>query len=192
MRESGEPLPPAVARALEEYGALLRAHGPTWGEDPVGYVRQIEAGAFLADERDYWAACLHKVVEEHPGATDEEIDALIPGLDLHEVVRDALRGRVLDNLAALRVLADGATLEAVPRTVLDGLPVPTTLLVDSSRDAPAVVRVDGAAHEVPACGAHQPRPRARRRTARRARSGPALVPRLPRPPGGTAPPHRPP
>ncbi|TYK42724.1 CehA/McbA family metallohydrolase [Actinomadura decatromicini] len=153
MRESGEPLPPAVARALEEYGELLREHGPTWGEDPVGYVRQIEASAFLPDERDYRAACLRLVAGEHPGATDEEIDALIPDLDLHEVVRDALRGRVLDNLAALRVLPDGATLEAVPRAVLDGQPVPTTLLVDSSRDAPVVVRVDGTAHHVSAGGA---------------------------------------
>lgn len=146
--------PPAVARALEEYRALLREHGPTWGEDPIGYVRQVATSAFLLDEHDYWITCLRKVVEENPGASDEEIDARVLDLDLHEVVRDALGGRVLDNLAALRVLPDGgASLEAVPKAVLDGEPVRTTLLIDSSRDAPAVVRVDGVAHEIPARGA---------------------------------------
>ncbi|TDD32810.1 hypothetical protein E1287_21620 [Actinomadura sp. KC06] len=145
--------PAAVARALEEYRALLREHGPAWGEDPIGYVRQIETSAFLMDEHDYWITCLGKVLAAHPGASAEEIDARVQELDLHEVVRDALRGRVLDNLAALRVLPDGVSLEAVPKAVLDGGPVRTTLLVDSSRDAPVTVRVDGAAHEIPARGA---------------------------------------
>ncbi|MEU8802246.1 CehA/McbA family metallohydrolase [Spirillospora sp. NPDC048819] len=145
--------PPEVQRALEEYRALLREHGPTWGEDPIGYVRQIAASAFLMDEHDYWITCLRKVVDAHPGASDEEIDARILDLDVHEVVRDALGGRVLDNLPALRVTPGGVSLEAVPRAVLDDDPVRTTLLIDSSRDAPVVVRVDGADHEIPARGA---------------------------------------
>ncbi|MGP4028327.1 CehA/McbA family metallohydrolase [Actinomadura sp. 3N407] len=153
MCDADAPLPPAVARALEEYRALLREHGPTWGEDPIGYVRQIATSAFLMDEHDYWITCLRKVVDEHPGASDEEIDARVRDLDLHEVVRDALGGRVLDNLPALRVAPGGASLEALPRAVLNDDPFRTTLLIDSSRDVPAVVRVDGAAHEVPARGA---------------------------------------
>ncbi|TDC90171.1 CehA/McbA family metallohydrolase [Actinomadura sp. 7K507] len=145
--------PPTVAQALREYRELLDEYGPTWGEDPIGYVRQMATSAYLMDEHDYWITCLRKVLDEHPGASEEEIDARVLELDPHEVVRDALGGEVLDNLPALRVTPEDASLEALPRAVLDGEPVRTTLLVDSSRDAPVTVRVDGAAHDVPARGA---------------------------------------
>ncbi|WP_433152058.1 CehA/McbA family metallohydrolase [Actinomadura nitritigenes] len=152
MCDADPPVPPAVARALEEYRELLREHGPTWGEPANGFVRQIETSAFLLDEADFWMAGLQRLLARYPDATAEEIDARVPELVAAEVVRDALAGRVLDNLAALRLTPDGASLESVPRTLPDGRELRTTLLIDSSRTAPATVRVDGADHDVPPGG----------------------------------------
>ncbi|MQY09381.1 CehA/McbA family metallohydrolase [Actinomadura macrotermitis] len=146
-------LPPAVERALREYRALLAEHGPTWGEDPIGLVRQIETSAYLLDEHAFWITCLQQVVDRYPGIGEQEIEARILELDLHEVIRDALAGQVPDNLAALRVTPDGARLEANRQEVLTGAAFHTALLVDSSRDHPVTVRVDGAEHQVRPGGA---------------------------------------
>ncbi|MDL4822117.1 CehA/McbA family metallohydrolase [Actinomadura opuntiae] len=149
-----DPLaPPAVARALEEYRGLLREHGPTWGEPTNGFVRQIETSAFLLNEHDFWITGLQQLLARFPDASAEEIDARVPELDAAEVVRDALAGRALDNLAVLRLTADGASLKSVARTLLDGRDLRTTLLIDSSRSTPATVRIDGADHEIPPGGA---------------------------------------
>ncbi|MFD0684787.1 CehA/McbA family metallohydrolase [Actinomadura fibrosa] len=149
-----DPLaPPAVEHALREYRALLRDHGPTWGEDPIAYVRQIETCAFLMDEQAFWLTCLQQVADRYPDATEQEVEARIAELDPSEVVRDALRGEVLDNLPVLRLTPDGALLEAVPQVVLDDRPLRTTLLIDSSRDAPVTVHVDGGVHALAARGA---------------------------------------
>ncbi|MFC6882052.1 CehA/McbA family metallohydrolase [Actinomadura yumaensis] len=148
-----EDHPPEVERALEEYRRLLCEHGPAWGEDPIGYVRQIESSAYVLDEHAFWAACLQHAVERHPGATDEEIENAVPLLDLHEVIRDALAGQVLDNLAALRLTPEGAVLEARTQAVLGDGPFHTTLLADSTRDEPVTLDLDGTRYEIPPRGA---------------------------------------
>jgi hypothetical protein len=148
-------LPPAVQEALREYRRLLDEHGPAWGEDPITYVRQIETSAYLMDEQAFWITCMNQVAERHPGADDAEFEARMRELDVHEIIRDALGGQVLDNLAALRLTPGGASLDVRPRTVLDGdgAAYRTGLLLDSSRDEPATVHVDGEAHHVPPRGA---------------------------------------
>lgn len=72
---------------------------------------------------------------------------------MDEVVRNVLAGRVLGNLAALRLTADGVSIEARAQAVLDGETLRTTLLADSSREKPVTVLVDGRAHEIGPHGA---------------------------------------
>ncbi|MEW2353941.1 CehA/McbA family metallohydrolase [Spirillospora sp. NPDC029432] len=148
-----DPIPPAVRDALRDYRRLLDEHGPAWGEDPITYVRQIETSAYLMDEQAFWITCLNLVVERFPGAGDAELEARMAELDPHEIIRAALAGQVLDNLAALR-LAPGAPprLEARPQAVLDG-PFSTGLLLDSARDEPVTVTVGGEAYHLPPRGA---------------------------------------
>ncbi|MBG0817593.1 CehA/McbA family metallohydrolase [Planomonospora sp. ID82291] len=146
-------LPPAVAGALEDYRALLAAHGVTWGEDPIFYVMSMATDAYLMGPRDFWGVCHRKVAERHPDADPRELEDHLVELDMAEVVRDVLAGEVLENLAALRLTADGAVLEAKAQAVLDGRPLETTLLVDSARTGPATVVVGGRAYEVAPGGA---------------------------------------
>ncbi|GAA3446047.1 CehA/McbA family metallohydrolase [Planomonospora venezuelensis] len=144
---------PAMARALEDYRALLAAHGVTWGEDPVFYVKSMAADAYLMGPRDFWGVCYRKVAERHPGADARELEDHLCELDMDEVVRDVLAGDLPDNLAALRLTPSGAALEARAQAVLPGRSLRTTLLVDSSRDEPSTVLVDGRAHVVGPRGA---------------------------------------
>ncbi|MFC9975070.1 CehA/McbA family metallohydrolase [Spirillospora sp. NPDC127200] len=146
-------LPPAVRQALDDYRALLDRHGPTWGEDPISYVRQIETSAFLMDEHKYFMTCLQQVLERHPDATAEQFDGYFRELDTAEVVRDTLAGEVPDNLAALRVTPDEAVLEAATQVVLGDAPLRTHLLLDSSRDRPVTAHIDGTVYAVSAGGA---------------------------------------
>ncbi|WP_067480675.1 CehA/McbA family metallohydrolase [Actinomadura hibisca] len=146
-------LPPSVRQALDDYRELLARHGPTWGEDPVPYVRQIETSAFVLDEHRFHLTCLQHVLDREPGATAERFDDLIRELDMHEVIRDALDGEVPDNVAALRVTPGGVSLEVGARAVLDGAPLRAHLLLDSSRDQPVTVHIDGSVYVVSAGGA---------------------------------------
>ncbi|MBW8485636.1 CehA/McbA family metallohydrolase [Actinomadura parmotrematis] len=152
MCEVCEP-PPAVADALDRYRRLLAEHGTAWGEDPIPLVRQIETSAYLMDEHAFWITCLRQVAERRPGIGADEIDARIAGLDLDEVIRDALAGEVHDNLAALRVGPGGARLEARRLAVTGDAPLRTMLLLDSARDHPVTVEVDGTAHALGPRGA---------------------------------------
>ncbi|KAB2344361.1 CehA/McbA family metallohydrolase [Actinomadura rudentiformis] len=146
-------LPPEVKRALEDYRELLARHGPTWGEDPIAYVRQIDVDAFMLDESLFWLTCIQRVSELHPGATEEELYARIADLDVQRIIRDILGGQVLDNLAALRVTPEGTRLDARAQAVLDGGPVRTHLLIDSSRAEAVTVRVDDHSYEIEPGGA---------------------------------------
>ncbi|GAA4236744.1 hypothetical protein FHR32_008463 [Streptosporangium album] len=146
-------MPPAVARATEEYRALLAEHGVTWGEDPIFYVRSMATNAYLMGTTTFWDVCYGMLAVRHPGASPEELKEHFPELDMDEVVRNVLAGRVLDNLAALRLTEDGVTVEARAQAVLDAEPLHTTLLVDSVREKPVTVLVDGRAHEIGPRGA---------------------------------------
>ncbi|GAA3412160.1 CehA/McbA family metallohydrolase [Streptosporangium vulgare] len=146
-------IPLTVARALGEYRALLDEHGVTWGEDPIFYVRSMTTDAYLMGTTGFWEVCYGMLGTRYPGAPFEELRDRLDELDMDEVVRGVLAGRVLDNLAALR-LTDGETaLRARTQAVLDGRPLRTTLLVDSARSEPATVLVDGRAHVVGPGGA---------------------------------------
>ncbi|MFD8558463.1 CehA/McbA family metallohydrolase [Streptosporangium canum] len=146
-------MPPAVARALEEYRALLADHGVTWGEDPIPYVRSMTTDAYLMGAttfRDVWQGMIRA---RHPQASSGELAERFAELDMDEVVRNVLAGKVSDNLAALRLTGEGLAVEAHPLAVLDGGSLRTTLLVDSARDEPVTVLVDGRAHEIGPRGA---------------------------------------
>ncbi|WP_084338143.1 CehA/McbA family metallohydrolase [Actinomadura oligospora] len=147
-------MPETVRRALEEYRALLAAHGPTWGEDPIHYVRQLEVAPFVPDEREYFVAWFLKAVECAEGSTGPHIEAALNSVDMHEILRDVLGGALPDNLAALRLTPDGAHVEARPRPVFAaGARHTTTLLLDSSRDEDARVEIDGVVHDLTPGGA---------------------------------------
>ncbi|MER5319443.1 CehA/McbA family metallohydrolase [Streptosporangium roseum] len=146
-------MPPAVARALEEYRALLAEHGVTWGEDPIPYVRSMTADAYLMGTTTFRDVCQGMLRARYPQASSGELAERFAELDMDEVVRDVLAGRVSDNLAALRLTGEGLAVEAHPLAVLDGGPLRTTLLVDSARDEPVTVLVDGRAHEIGPRGA---------------------------------------
>jgi hypothetical protein len=151
-----ERIPEAVQEALDRYRRLLDEHGPTWGEDPIVYVRQIETSAYLMEERAFWITSMNLVADRYPDADDTEFEARLRELDPAEVIRVALAGQVLDNLAALRLTRDGVRLDARPQAVLGGdasrEAFRTSLLIDSSREAPAVVTVDGERLEIPPRG----------------------------------------
>ncbi|WP_236667981.1 MULTISPECIES: CehA/McbA family metallohydrolase [unclassified Nonomuraea] len=149
-----DPLfPEPVARALAGYRALRDTHGVCWGEPPLTYVVQAWTTVFLDNRYDFWGAALRLLAERHPGIPQDELEDLLGEVHADEVVRDALGGDVVDNLPALRLTPGGVTLEAVTQVVLDDRPFRTSLLVDSSRDAPVTVVVDGTAYEVPPRGA---------------------------------------
>ncbi|MGP3934965.1 CehA/McbA family metallohydrolase [Nonomuraea sp. KM88] len=151
---SDDPLlPQPVARALAGYRALRDAHGVCWGEPPLTYVVQAWTTVFLDNRYDFWGAGLRQLAERHPEVPQDQLEDLLGGVDADRVVRDALGGDVVDNLAALRLAPEGVTLEAVTQVVLDDQPFRTSLLLDSSRDEPVTVVVDGTAYEVPPRGA---------------------------------------
>ncbi|WP_285774543.1 CehA/McbA family metallohydrolase [Microtetraspora sp. NBRC 13810] len=140
--------PETVAAALAEYRALLDAHGPTWGEDPILYVKQMTTSAFLTGA-ELWEAMSAKIAEPGPeGGRLRPIDC-----DMDEMVRDALGGRVLDNLAALRLTDAGHAFQARAQAVLNGAEFRGTLLIDSARDTVVAVEVDGTRLEIAPRGA---------------------------------------
>ncbi|TMR91357.1 CehA/McbA family metallohydrolase [Nonomuraea basaltis] len=146
-------LPDPVARALADYRSLRDAHGPCWGEPPLTYVVQAWATVFLDPRYDFWTTGLRQLAERHPGLPAAELEDHLGEVDVDRVVRDALGGDVPDNLPALRLTPEGFALEADTRVVLDDGPLRTALLLDSSRDEPVTVVVDGTAYEVPPRGA---------------------------------------
>lgn len=123
--------PPQVDRALREYRALLSAHGITWGEPPLGYVRMMPFLRFPEP------------------ANRMELDP-----DLDAAFRDALDGEVPRGLVALRLTPGGRRLEHGPsRPVLSPRPVPLVLLVDSALPVPVEVTADGVPYVIAAGGA---------------------------------------
>ncbi|WP_193318534.1 CehA/McbA family metallohydrolase [Nonomuraea phyllanthi] len=148
---SDDPLFPApVARALADYRALRDAHGPCWGEPPISYVAQAWATVFLDRRYTYWNAARRQLAERY---SPEEIEQHLHEVDPERVVRDALAGDVLDNLAALRLTPGGVALEADRQVVLGAEPFRTSLLLDSATDEPVTVVVDGTPYDVPPRGA---------------------------------------
>lgn len=126
-------LPPPVARALAEYRTLLAERGLTWGEPPLGYVRMM---SFLRFPHE------------------AERMEVTPGADLDVMFRDVLGGAVPDGLTVLRLIARGHWLEVgAVRAVLSSRPVPGVLLIDSAREGPARVTVDGVPYEITPGGA---------------------------------------
>ncbi|MGW3348314.1 CehA/McbA family metallohydrolase [Nonomuraea rubra] len=146
-------LPPAVAAALADYRSLRDTHDVRWGEPPLGYVVQAWATVFLDNRYGYWAAALRQIAGRHPGVPPEDLEAHLGEVDPDRVVRDALAGDVLDNLAALRLTPGGCLLEAETQVVLGDRPFRTGLLLDSSRDEPVTVVVDGVPYTVGPHGA---------------------------------------
>ncbi|GAA4515509.1 CehA/McbA family metallohydrolase [Nonomuraea ferruginea] len=146
-------LPETVARALTDYRDLRDQHGVCWGEEPLSYVVQAWATVFLDRSHDYWATGMRQLAERLPGASEDEIDDRMGEVDVDRVVRDALGGGVLTSLPALRLRPGAVTLEARARVVLGDEPGRTWLLLDSSRDEPVTVIVDGDAYEIPPRGA---------------------------------------
>ncbi|MBF8191858.1 CehA/McbA family metallohydrolase [Nonomuraea sp. K274] len=146
-------LPRPVADALAGYRSLRDVHGVCWGEPPLTYVVQAWATVYLDRRHNYWAAARGQLAERHPGLPPERLEDHLSEVDVEQVVRDALRGDVPDNLPALRLTPEGRTLEARSRVVLGDEPFRTALLLDSSRAEPVEVVVDGTAHTVPPRGA---------------------------------------
>ncbi|NAS20838.1 hypothetical protein GT755_03960 [Herbidospora sp. NEAU-GS84] len=125
-------LPPVVARALDDYRALLAEHGITWGEPPIGYVRMLSFLRF-----------------------PDEAYQMSGDTDLDRAFRDAVSGReVPDGLTVLRLTPGGYILEARASAVLSATPVPGVLLVDSARTTTATVTLDGTEHVIGPGGAH--------------------------------------
>ncbi|GAA3182214.1 CehA/McbA family metallohydrolase [Nonomuraea roseoviolacea] len=156
MRDDDPLLPASVAEALDDYRALRDEHGPTWGENRLTYVAQAWATVFLdLGRHDYWGACFRQLAGRHPGASPDELADRLGEVDVERAVRDALAGDVPDNLPALRLTPGRAhALECVTRVVTgDGPPPRTALLLDSSRDEPVTVLVDGTPHAVEPGGA---------------------------------------
>ncbi|MFD0855702.1 hypothetical protein ACFQ07_25900, partial [Actinomadura adrarensis] len=158
-----EPIPDKVRDALDRYRRLLDEHGPTWGEDPVAYVREMETNAYLMGAHAFYIACMNLVAARNPDADDAEFEALMAQLEPAEIVREFLDGRVLDNLAALRLTPDGVRLDAHPQAVLvdetsgmnshpSNAVFRTSLLLDSSRETATTVTVDGERLEIPPRG----------------------------------------
>ncbi|SDJ66419.1 hypothetical protein SAMN05421874_102616 [Nonomuraea maritima] len=149
-----DPLLPApVAAALSDYRALRDAHGPCWGETSLSYVAQAWATVYLDRRHDFWNKGLRLMAERYPDVPADELEDYLGEVDLDRVVRDALAGDVVDNLPVLRLSPGGCAVEAVTRTVLEGEPFRTALLLDSSRDEPVTVVVDGTPYTVEPRGA---------------------------------------
>ncbi|MGN9788028.1 CehA/McbA family metallohydrolase [Nonomuraea sp. ZG12] len=146
-------LPDSVARALADYRGLRDRHGVSWGEEPIGYVVQARATVYLDRRYDSWGSSLRQLAERFPGLSEEELEDRLGEVDVDRVVRDALDGDVLANLAVLRLTPAGAALEARTQVVLGDAPFRTALLLDSSRAEAATVVVDGVAYDVAAGGA---------------------------------------
>ncbi|MFF5205062.1 CehA/McbA family metallohydrolase [Streptosporangium sp. NPDC000396] len=141
-------LPQAVAEAVAEYRVLCERHGVCWGEELIPYVGEVQTSAYLMKGYDYWGTCFRQLTGRRA-----DMDGRMGEVDLHRVVRDALNGDVLDNLAALRLTGEGPTLHARTRVVLDGAPISTTLLLDSHVDDPVTVHVNGRPYELGPRGA---------------------------------------
>ncbi|MEV2267879.1 CehA/McbA family metallohydrolase [Nonomuraea africana] len=146
-------LPETVARALREYRGLRDRHGVCWGEQLIPYVGEVRTSAYLMKGYDYWGACFRRLAGSVPGAGRRDLDHYMADLDLDQVVRDALAGDVLDNLAALRLTPQGSMVEATTLVVLDDTPLRTTLMLDSSREEPVRVVVGGVPYELEPHGA---------------------------------------
>lgn len=128
-------MPPQVERALREYRALLSAHGITWGEPALGYVRMMPFLRF-----------------------PEQAERMSVRPDLDAEFRDTLDGEVPRGLAALRLTTDGHRLEhrlehGTARPLLSPGPVPVILLVDSALPHPVEVTADGVPYGITAGGA---------------------------------------
>ncbi|WP_084958490.1 CehA/McbA family metallohydrolase [Thermoactinospora rubra] len=136
-------LPEPVAKAVAEYRALRDEHGVCWGEQGVAYLAEVRTSAYLMPPYGFSVAAYRRAVGDRDG------DPLVAD----RIVRDTLAGDVLDNLAALRLTPEGASLEARTQAVLDDTPPRTTLLLDSSRDEPATVTVNGTPYQVEPKGA---------------------------------------
>ncbi|OPG06394.1 hypothetical protein [Microbispora sp. GKU 823] len=127
-------MPPQVERALREYRALLSAHGITWGEPPLGYVRMMPFLRF-----------------------PQEADRMSITPDLDAEFRDTLDGEVPRGLVALRLTMDGHRLKhrlehGPARPLLSPGPVPVILLVDSALPHPVEVTADGVPYGIVAGG----------------------------------------
>ncbi|MFI7692696.1 CehA/McbA family metallohydrolase [Nonomuraea sp. NPDC049655] len=146
-------LPGPVSAALAEYRALRDAHGPGWGEPSLSYVVQAWATVFLDRRYNFYTTGLRQLAERHPDLPAAELEDHLGEVDPDRVVRDALAGDVVDNLPVLRLTPGGHAVAAVTRIVLEGEPFRTALLLDSSRDEPVTVLVDGTPYTVEACGA---------------------------------------
>ncbi|WP_327589175.1 CehA/McbA family metallohydrolase [Nonomuraea sp. NBC_00507] len=146
-------LPDSVARALADYRSLRDAHGPCWGEPPISYVDEAWATVFLDTRHNYRSAAVSQLAERYPEVPPDELNDRLGEVDVDRLLRDTLGGEVPDNLPALRLSPEGATLAADTRVVLDDGPFRTALLLDSSSDEPVEVVVDGTAHVVPPRGA---------------------------------------
>ncbi|MBO3751613.1 CehA/McbA family metallohydrolase [Streptosporangiaceae bacterium NEAU-GS5] len=128
-------LPPPVARALNDYRALLTAHGLTWGEPDVGYVRMMSYLRFPEEAR-------------RMGRPSEAEG------DLAAAFRDAVAEAAPDGLSVLRLLPQEHRFDpGKVRAVVRGEPVPLTVLIDSRRVRPADIGVNGARHTVEGGGA---------------------------------------
>ncbi|MFD1937467.1 CehA/McbA family metallohydrolase [Nonomuraea mangrovi] len=159
-REAGEAmcddpmLPATVAAALREYGGLLGEHGITWGEPEIHYVKLFKVRAVLPPELmdRFWGLAFTRLAERHPGASSMELGARLREPDYDVLLRDTLEGRLPGSLAALRIADEGVRLECTPRPVL-GPPPKVPLLIDSWRDGPVAVEVDGVRRELRGAGA---------------------------------------
>ncbi|WP_235854914.1 CehA/McbA family metallohydrolase [Nonomuraea aridisoli] len=146
-------LPGSVASAVAEYRALRDAHGPCWGEPTLSYVTQAWATVYLDRRHDFWNTGLRHVAERHPEVPEPAREDHLGDVDVARVVRDALGGDVQDNLPVLRLTPGGCAVEADTRVVLEGAAFRTALLLDSGRDEPVTVVVDGTPHTVEPRGA---------------------------------------
>ncbi|WP_345561900.1 CehA/McbA family metallohydrolase [Nonomuraea rosea] len=117
-------LPERVAGALEEYGRLLDAHGITWGEPEIHYVKFFARRRVLPPALfdRFWQLVFRAVAESHPGEPLDQLAARLDEPDYDRVLRDTLDGELPGHLVALRVGPDGVVLEGAPKTVL--LPAP--------------------------------------------------------------------
>ncbi|MFB9477493.1 CehA/McbA family metallohydrolase [Nonomuraea salmonea] len=146
-------LPPSVAAALTDYRSLRDAHDVRWGEPPLSYVVQAWTTLYLRDDDDFWGTGLRQMAARLPDVPEAELEDHLDQADLGRLVRDAMKGETPIRLPALRLTPDGCAVAAEPRVVLDERPLRTALLLDSSRDKPVTVVVDGTSYVVEPGGA---------------------------------------
>ncbi|WP_157249081.1 CehA/McbA family metallohydrolase [Nonomuraea typhae] len=146
-------LPRSVAHATDEIRALAAQYGVTWGEGPISYTVGVGVSAYTMNGHDFLTPAYRQLREKNPDATEAELGRLWTTVDPARALREALDGDVLENLAALRITGEGAWLDAVPRTVLPGGVLETTLLIDSSLGDPVEVIVGRTPYTIEPCGA---------------------------------------